>query len=156
MLRERAPEDVGQHLTTRLAEYAASYDYAGLPAAVVDRGREIFLDTIGSILLGVGSEYSSVRRLVDLAREFGGPAQCTLVGQGIKSDLLSAALVNGTAGYAADIEGAGVARQHAAAVLVPTACTVGEYNHASGQQVIVALALGYDVAARISDAAAAA
>jgi MmgE/PrpD N-terminal domain len=80
MLRERSSVGEGQRLTTRLAEFAANYRYEALPTAVVERAREIVLDTIGSILLGVGPEYSSVRRLVDLAREFGGPSQCTLIG----------------------------------------------------------------------------
>jgi 2-methylcitrate dehydratase PrpD len=62
-------------------------------------------------------------------------------------------LITGTAGYAADVEGAGVGRQHAAAVLVPTVLTMGEYVGASGRRMIAALALAYDIAARIDDAA---
>src|SRR5437879_3721995 len=114
-----------QRVTTRLAEFAASYRYEKLPAEVVDRAREVVLDTLGSILLGVGPEYTSVGRLAGLAREFGGAPRCTAIGQALKTDLLSAALINGTAGYAADIEGAGVSRQHASAVLVPAVLTVG-------------------------------
>ena len=139
--------------TSRLAEFAAGYAYEMLPHAVVERAREVMLDTLGSMLLGVGPEYSSVARLAELAREFGGPARCTVIGHGFKTDLLSAALANGTAGYAADVEGAGISRQHAAAVFVPAVLTVGEHVGADGRQVITALALAYDLASRISDAA---
>src|SRR5438067_2715901 len=140
-------------VTSRLAEFAAAYRYESLPTAVVERAREVVLDTLGAILLGVGPEYSSVGRLADLAREFGGAPRCTVIGHGFKTDLLSAALANGTAGYAADVEGAGISRQHAAAVLVPAVLTVGESIGASGRQLVTALALAYDLASRISDAA---
>src|SRR2546429_6176510 len=122
--------------TTRLAQFAADYRYEQLPSSVVDRAREILLDTLGSMLLGVGPEYSSVARLADLARELGGAPRCTVIGHGFRTDLLSAALVNGTAGYAADVEGAGISRQHASAVLVPAVLTVGESIGASGRQLV--------------------
>jgi 2-methylcitrate dehydratase PrpD len=140
-------------VTSRLAEFAAAYRYESLPSAVVERAREVVLDTLGAILLGVGPEYSSVGRLADLAREFGGAPRCTVIGHGFKTDLLSAALANGTAGYAADVEGAGISRQHAAAVFVPAVLTVGEHVGANGRQLVTALALAYDLASRISDAA---
>jgi 2-methylcitrate dehydratase PrpD len=146
-------EPMNGRVTSTLAAFAASYRYEALPTAVVARAREVVLDTLGSILLGVGPEYTSVARLADLAREFGGPPRCTVIGHGLKTDLLSAALANGTAGYAADVEGAGISRQHASAVLVPAALTVGEHVGASGRRLIAALALGYDLASRISDAA---
>jgi 2-methylcitrate dehydratase PrpD len=140
--------------TAQLAAYAAGWTEASLTPAIVERAREIVLDTLGAILLGAGPEYGSVRRLAELARETGGAPRCTAIAQGFKTDVLSALLINGTAGYAADVEGAGVGRQHAAAVLVPTALTVGEYVGASGRRVVAALALAYDLAARIDDAAA--
>jgi 2-methylcitrate dehydratase PrpD len=140
--------------TARIAEFASAHRYENLPPAVTARAREIVLDTIGAMLLGAGIEYTAVSRVAALARDVGGPPQCTVVGYGFQTDLLSAALVNGTAAYAADIEGGGVGRQHAAAVLVPTILTVGEYTRASGQMLVAALALGYDVASRIDDAAA--
>jgi 2-methylcitrate dehydratase PrpD len=140
--------------TAQIAEFAAAYRYEGLPPAVAGKAREIVLDTIGAMLLGAGLEYTAVSRVAALARDVGGPPQCTVIGYGFQTDLLSAALVNGTAGYAADVEGAGIGRQHAAAVLVPTILTVGEYTRASGRMLVAALALGYDVAARIDDAAA--
>jgi len=140
--------------TTQLAAYAASWSAARLTPAIIERASEIMLDTLGAILLGAGPEYGAVRRLADLARECGGPPRCTAIAQQLRTDLLSATLINGTAGYAADVEGAGIGRQHAAAVLVPTVLTVGEYVQASGRQVIAALALAYDLAARIDDAAA--
>jgi 2-methylcitrate dehydratase PrpD len=140
--------------TAQLAAYAAEWTEEKLTPAIVERAREIVLDTLGALLLGAGPEYGAVRRLAELARETGGPPRCTAIAQGFRTDVLSALLINGTAGYAADVEGAGVGRQHAAAVLVPTVLTLGEYVGASGRRAIAALALAYDIAARIDDAAA--
>ena len=40
-----------------------------------------------------------------------------MIGRGFKTNVANAALANGTMGYAADVEGAGIARQHISAVL---------------------------------------
>jgi len=149
--------------TQTIAAFASTYHYAALPPAAVERAKEIILDTIGAILLGSRPGYKAVRLLGDLARAESSPggfpaAQdgaplCTIVGRDVKGSLLDASLANGTMGYAADAEGGGAARIHAAAVFVPAVLTVGEYSHSSGKAVIAALCLAYDVATRISDAA---
>ena len=79
------------------------------------------LDTLGALLLGSLPKYSASRLTGDLAKNLGGVPECTLIGRGFKTSVANAALANGVIGYAADVEGGGVWRQHAAAVLVPTA-----------------------------------
>ncbi len=139
-------------LTDTLASYAAAARYEQLPTEAIDAAKLIVLDTIGAMLLGSLPAYSASRLIGDYVRDLGGAPECTIIGRGFKADLVHAGLVNGVMGYAADTEGGGVARQHAAAVLVPTALTVGEREHANGRMLITALALGYDVAARIDRA----
>lgn len=139
--------------TERLAEYAAAFRYERLPAEAVAAAKTILLDTLGAMLLGSLPMYAGGRLTAQLARGLGGAPECTVLAGGFKADAASAALANGVLGYQADVEGAGVARQHAAAVLVPTALTLGEREHADGRALIAALAVGYDVAARIDRAA---
>jgi 2-methylcitrate dehydratase PrpD len=139
--------------TGRLAEYAAAFHYEQLPPEAADAAKTIVLDTIGATLLGSHPMYSAGRLTGDLAGDLGGIPECTVIGRGFKTNVANAALANGVMGYAADAEGGGVWRQHAAAVLVPAALTVGEREHAGGRALISALALGYDVAARIDRAA---
>jgi 2-methylcitrate dehydratase PrpD len=138
--------------TDRLAGYAAAFRYEQLPVEAIEAARTIVLDTLGALLLGSLPKYSASRLTGDLAKTLGGVPECTVIGRGFKTSVANAALANGVMGYAADIEGGGVWRQHAAAVLVPTALTVGEREHADGRALIAALALGYDVAARIDRA----
>ncbi|MBA2364649.1 MAG: MmgE/PrpD family protein [Chloroflexia bacterium] len=139
--------------TDRLAKYAAAYRFDQLPVEAVEAAKVVVLDTLGALLLGSLPKYSASRLTGDLAKMLGGMPECTVIGRGFKTNVAQAALANGVMGYAADVEGGGVWRQHAAAVLVPTALTVGERAHADGRTLIAALALGYDVAARIDRAA---
>ncbi|HEV8635090.1 MAG TPA: MmgE/PrpD family protein [Chloroflexota bacterium] len=144
----------GADRTERLAAYAAGFRYERLPAEAVEAAKLILLDTIGAILLGSQPMYAASRLTGDLARELGGTPECTVIGRGFKADAAAAALANGTMGYAADAEGGGILRQHAAAVMVPTALSVAEREHADGRSLIAALAVGYDVAARVDRASA--
>jgi 2-methylcitrate dehydratase PrpD len=142
-----------------LVAHAVGLRFEHLPAAAVGAAKLVLLDTIGALLLGSGRQYAASWLTGDLARALGGgeppPASgCTVFGRPFKADVASAALANGTMGYAADAEGGGVLRQHAAAVMVPTALTVAEREHASGRALVAALAAGYDVAARIDLASA--
>ncbi len=139
--------------TQKMAGYAAAYSYDDLPQQAVDIGKKIVLDTIGAILLGSRPDYASVRILGDMAIEEGNPGRSTVFGRDERGSFQGALLANGTMGYAADAEGGGASRMHAAAVFVPTVLTVGEHLHSSGRDAIAALALAYDVGCRISDAA---
>src|SRR5207247_10541936 len=138
--------------TDHLAGYAAAFGYEQLPVEAVAAARIIVLDTLGALLLGSLPKYSASRLTGDLVKNLGGVPECTVIGRGFKTSVANAALANGVMGYAADVEGGGVWRQHAAAVLVPTALTVGEREHADGRTLIASLALGYDIAARIDRA----
>jgi 2-methylcitrate dehydratase PrpD len=151
--------------TDRLSRYATGFAYEQLPREAVAQAKVIMLDTIGAILAGSLPRFGGSRHTGDLAKMLGGvpepppasgypaPEACTVIGRGFKTNVANAALANGTMGYAADVEGGGVWRQHLAAVAVPVALTVGERQHADGRKLIAALALGYDVAARIDRAA---
>src|SRR5688572_26904104 len=102
--------------TARLAAYAAGTTFDALPPAAVAAAKTIVLDTLGAMLLGSAPAYDGARIVGEMVRTFGGGPECTVVGRGFRTDVASAALVNGVLGYQADAEGAGVARQHAAAV----------------------------------------
>ncbi|NQW18807.1 MAG: MmgE/PrpD family protein [Chloroflexi bacterium] len=139
--------------TQKVARYAASCNYDDLPQQAVDIARQLVLDTIGAIILGSRPGYASVRILGDMAIEEAANGRSTVFGRDAKGSFQGALLANGTMGYAADAEGGGASRMHAAAVFVPTVLTVGEHLNSSGRDVVAALALAYDVGCRISDAA---
>ncbi len=138
--------------TRRMADFAAAHSYEDLPLEVVDKAKEILLDTMGAILLGSRAEYTSVRTLSDMATDGAGSGSSTVFGRKSKAPVLDALLANGTMGYAADAEGGGASAMHAAAVFVPTVLTLGEHLRSSGKSAVAALSLAYDVGCRVSDA----
>ncbi|TAK22708.1 MAG: MmgE/PrpD family protein [Chloroflexota bacterium] len=139
--------------TDRLSRYAAGFRYEHLPREAVDGAKIVVLDTIGAILAGSLPRFGGSRYTGDLARLLGGVPECTVIGRGFKTNVANAALANGTMGYAADVEGGGISRQHISAVLVPVMLSVGERQHADGRTMIASLNLGYDIAGRIDMAA---
>ncbi len=138
--------------TAVLTSYAARFTYTDLPPAAVEEAKMIILDTVGALLLGSSPQYGASWLAGDLALRTGGAPESTVIGRDFKVPCESAALANGTAGYAADIEGASVARQHAPAVLVPAALAVAEREHADGKAFLAALALGYEMCSRAGEA----
>ncbi len=153
MRTEPVPAVVAERdYTKELVAYAARFRYEDLPPQAILEAKTVVLDTLGAILAGSHPMYSSSRLVGDLADLAGGRPECTVVGRNFKTSAESAALANGTMGYAADIEGGSAARQHVPAVLVPTALAIGERQHASGKALIAALALGYEIGCRVSEA----
>ena len=138
--------------TEQLAEYSASFKYDDLPPTAVSIAKDIVLDTLGA-LFAAWPDHQPVSRLIgDFVEQMGGTPECTILGRNFRAPAVNAALVNGTMGYAADVEGAGLYGIHAAAVYVPTALVMSERQLLDGKSFIAALALAYDVSARVSKA----
>ncbi len=150
MPQERAPQASGY--TDAITGYAARFRFEDLPRQAVEEAKTIVLDTLGALLLGSLPRYKASWYTGELARLAGGKAEATVIGRDFKVPCEGAALANGTMGYAADIEGGSAARQHVPAVLVPTALAVGEREGADGRTFLAALALGYEVCCRVSEA----
>lgn len=144
----------GQDAIECLANYAISTRLEQLPSDVVEHARHIFLDTLGVILGG-----SIEPQATALASRLGQPdgAPCTLIGHGLRSSKLNAALVNGTAATWLDFDSGHrpppgkplLPAAHPPVHLVPAALAAAEAKGASGAALLTALVVGYDVGARI-------
>lgn len=138
--------------TENLAEYSASLKYEDLSDEAVEAAKEIMLDTIGALFAAWPDRHPASRLIGDFVEQMGGTPECTVLGRGFKAPAANAALVNGTMGYAADIEGGGISRMHAAAVYVPTVLLMSEREKTNGKTLIASLALAYDISSRVSEA----
>ena len=140
-------------LTEALAGFVATFDPDDLPAEALDWMRVCVRDGIGALLGGANPAYSTGRLIAAFASDHGGKAVATVVGQGFKTGVVDAALANGTMAYACDFEPSNSkGLQHCIAVTVPTALAVGEREGASGKAFLAAVALGCEVAVRVSRA----
>lgn len=137
--------------TVTLAEWAESLAYEDLPEAVVNRTKQVLYDGIGTGLAATASRYDIGDVLADITRKFDAGPQAQIFGFPLRTNTVTAALVNGTFAYYIDNESyhAG-AIMHAIAVVGPAVLAVGERLQSSGRDVITALVAGVDAACRVS------
>ncbi len=132
-----------------LASFVATTRWEDIPASVQRHAKMVLLDTLGVIL--AGSERPEVRALrQQLAADAGSGA--TLYARGAPTaDPRSAALLNGIAGRAIELcEGLRLVSGQAAMQVLPGVLAVAEPGGHSGRQIMAALVLGYETAARLA------
>jgi 2-methylcitrate dehydratase PrpD len=131
-----------------LARHVAETQWNDIPEAVRRHAKLVFLDTMGVIL--AGSAQPEVQKMRAQLGD-GGGAGATIYAQGCPpSDARTAALLNGTAGRSIELcEGHRYVSCQGAIQIVPTVLAVGEVCRAAGREMLSALILGYDTAARI-------
>jgi 2-methylcitrate dehydratase PrpD len=130
--------------------FAEQVRFADLPAPVVERTRLVLLDCIGAIAAGM--QEPEMRSLVArLGRDEGkGGDLAPVIGAGKRMNPLAAGLLNGTAGTMLELdEGNQYARGHPGIHVVPAALAAAECLSAAGADLLLAVALGYDIGARI-------
>lgn len=128
--------------------FAARVRFQDLPAEVAGRCKLVLLDTIGAVAAGMQEPES--RALVERLAAHGGGGSTPAIGAGRRLPAPSAALANGTAGTMLELdEGNQYARGHPAVHVVPAALAVAGRLGAPGRDLLLAVALGYELGARI-------
>ena len=133
----------------QLAAFVANTRWEDVPASVRDHTKLVLLDTFGVIL--AGAERPEVRELRDRL-SVGGGIGATIYGRSFPfQDARTAALLNGIAGRSIELcEGLRFVSGQAAMQVLPGVLAVGEQVGATGREMLLALLLGYDVAARLA------
>ncbi|MCC6533524.1 MAG: MmgE/PrpD family protein [Burkholderiales bacterium] len=134
-----------------LSEFLASLDYGAIPAAVVERTEDLFLDWFASALAGKGARPTLV--LEQFARSMG-PAQGTaeILTSRARTSPLFAALVNGAASHFVeqdDLHNSSVL--HPATVVFPAVLAAAQEIGACGRDLIVAAVAGYECGVRVGE-----
>jgi 2-methylcitrate dehydratase PrpD len=130
--------------------FAARVRFTDLPETVVERAKLVLLDCIGAIAAGM--QEPEMRRLVErlAQREASHAGHVPVIGAGRRMSPLLASLLNGTAGTMLELdEGNQYARGHPGIHVVPAALAAGERLSASGADLILAVALGYEIGSRV-------
>jgi len=140
-----------QYLET-LAEFACTTALDHLSAAARDRARWIIADCLPVIAAGMQGPEMKALVAKHLANAAAG--NCWVVGAGRRAGALDAALLNGTAGTWLELdEGNLFAKGHPGIQVVPAAVALAQELGASGAELLLAVALGYELSSRISRAA---
>jgi 2-methylcitrate dehydratase PrpD len=139
------------NISDLIAAHVAQIEYEQLSPAAADAAKRSLLDAIG-VMLGASGLGEGCAAFVDLALGSGGPAECTILGQGAKAPLLPAVLANGALAHALDFEDAfDAAPCHPNAALIPVALGLAEaHGPISGRTFLTALAVGCDLVCRLS------
>ena len=136
-----------------LSEYLTGLSFEDLPEDVVHQAKRALLDSIGTMFMGARKEEAG--GIISFLREMGERQECSVVGADFKTSLPWAAFANASYAQVHDCNdghreaAAYGGSSHPGRVAVPTALAVGEKLSASGKDVIVAIVIGYDVAAKI-------
>jgi 2-methylcitrate dehydratase PrpD len=123
--------------------------YEDLPTAAVEAVKKEILDSLATAL--GGSTKEGVGELVDMAKEWGGAKQSTVIAHGFKCPAPNAAQVNGTMIHALDYDdGHQTALVHIGCVTVSSAFAASErMGKVGGKELITAIALGGDFMSRL-------
>ncbi|MGH7635664.1 MAG: MmgE/PrpD family protein, partial [Gemmatimonadaceae bacterium] len=139
------------HAPTReLAGWISRLRYADLPPRTREVVRIVLLDSLGCGVYGYATPWAKL--LLQWARAGAtGKGEATVWGETAPSLRASdAALVNGTAVHAFELDDYHQAKLHPGAVVIPAAVAMAEKLGSSGEQLVTAIAAGYEVMIRTS------
>ncbi|OYQ29323.1 2-methylcitrate dehydratase [Pseudomonas mandelii] len=133
----------------RLAQFCVDTRFEDLPPALVAQAKRHILDTFGATLAGADSEVAKQARLV-----FTGESGNTLVwGTDLRLGAAQAAILNGIAAHALELDDTGGC-DHSGAVVLPAVMAAVSMQTApvNGRELITAVVIGYDVSRRVLEA----
>src|SRR5262245_18300241 len=141
--------DMAIEAPRRLATFVAGARYEDIPVEIVEKAKRHILDTLGAGLAGATSEEAKRAQAV-LATD--GPGPTIVWGTHSRLSPRNAALINGTATPAFELDDSGRC-DHSGAVVLPAALAALDIagRPVSGAEFVLAIVLGYDVARRVLD-----
>jgi 2-methylcitrate dehydratase PrpD len=134
-------------VTAALAEYAAATSPDALPDAIREQAKLVILDELGSAYFGAARPAGLLA--ARYVSGLGGRPESTVLRAALRTSAPLAALANGTAGHADEIDGAHVIGGHPGATLVHAAMAMAQHAGSTGADLVNAVVLGYDVGVRL-------
>jgi 2-methylcitrate dehydratase PrpD len=136
--------EISQEVTLYIGE-ALNRD---LPREVSEAASLHLLDTVAAIISGTTlPAYRNAHKFLESERNQG-PA--TVIGMGGTASATLAAFVNGVSAHADETDDNHRTLVHAGCAVVPAALALAERKKSSGQQLLRAVTLGYDIAVRMA------
>jgi aconitate decarboxylase len=143
---DEKPEPIA--VTAGLAEWAATLTLGAIPPDVIAHLKVCLLDSIGCGLFGALQPWGKISAETAIALSGGGG--CSLLARSEKASPSDAALANGTAIHGFELDDAHVSSSlHPGAIALPPSLAIAETRGASGEQFLVALAVGYEIGLRV-------
>ncbi len=136
-------------LAQTLSAYIAGAGDRALPPAVAEKTRHHVLDTLAAMLSG--SRLKAGRLAAGYVTRFASAPEATVIGHALMVPAEFAALANGMAAHADETDDSHLrGRFHPGCGIVPAALAVAEFKNCGGAAFLRAVALGYDIGARMN------
>jgi 2-methylcitrate dehydratase PrpD len=136
-------------LMSELADYIATALDKPLPEAVAEKTRHHILDTLAAAISG--SKLPPGKKAIAYAKRLGEAREATVAGSKVMVSAVHAALANGMLAHADETDDSHApALMHPGCAIVPSALAMAERGRRNGTAMLRAVALGYDIAARIN------
>jgi 2-methylcitrate dehydratase PrpD len=136
-------------LMNKVAAYIAGAARKPLPANVVEKTKHHLLDTLAAIVSG-SRLYPGQKAHSYIAAQ-GGTPEALVLGSRIVTSAVNAALANGMCAHADETDDSHArSLTHPGCGVVPAAMAIAERERSGGTALLRAVALGYDVCARLS------
>jgi 2-methylcitrate dehydratase PrpD len=136
-----------ENLTEGLAKFAVETQWEDLPSNVVRDIKMLLLDSVGCALAGISTDPGKM--IVALSKRLGGPPESSIIGVNGKVSCSNAALANGQLINTIDYD---AMPGHAPPFIIPAPLALAESKGASGKDLIVAFAIGFEISARVGNA----
>ena len=146
--RTRATDPATDGVSRTLASYSSSLQFDDIPEDVRTVVKHCVLDWLGVTL--AGSREDAGRIVREEALEQGGAPQATLIGDGTRTNVTQAALVNGTASHALDYDDVQFAfLGHPTVTVMPAVLALAERDAHDGRDLITAFVAGVEIGCRV-------
>ncbi len=137
----------------QLVDFIVGISYEDMPAAVQCESKRVLLDSIGVAIAGLATDKGKYS--VELSRRLGGPPESTILGIGDRLSCVNAGFANGELINALDMD-ATLMPGHVTPYVLPAPLALAESVRASGKELLVAIVLAHEIAARVGRALTAA
>ena len=144
----KEPAATATDVTGRLARYMVAARDRELPPSVILAAKHRILDTFGAIVSGARLKPGEMA--IRYVRAQGGVSEASVPTTDIKTAAVNAALAAGMFAHADETDDfEPVTKAHPGCAVVPAAMAMAERNDRSGEELLRAVTLGYDLCCRL-------
>ena len=136
-------------LSSQLGVFLSRLSFNDLSESQIEKLKIYFLDWLGSAIAGQSGE--PVRIILEVIRDLGGRPESTIIADQSYGNCLLAALANGASSHMVEMDD--LHREsilHPATAIIPAVLALAERQKASGADLLLAIAVGYEAAIRIA------
>ena len=135
-------------VTRELASFVARARYEDLSPEAIEAAKTALLNILGCCVAGNRTRIGALH--VEMAKDMGGGRpQATILGDGARVSAPVAAYANGNLGFALDYEDTVKYVTHPGFITTAAGLAAGEVQGSSGRDLLLAVALGFEVVVRI-------